>query len=86
MNCTLTGRAATFSVASLIAVLAAIFSFPAGAFWGLVLALIAIAFGLVGVVIALSPAKRGGFVSILSVFAGLVGILAALVKIVAWIF
>lgn len=85
MNAT-ANTSATFSVASIIAIVAALFSFPAGAFWGLVLAIIAVVFGLIGIVVALLPAKRGGFVSAFSILAGAVGIVVAFVKILMWIF
>ncbi len=74
-----------FSIPSLLAVAAAIGSFAVGAFWGLVLAIIAIVFGIIGVVLALSPRVRGGFVSVVSLGAGIIGIIAALLKGVSWL-
>ncbi len=74
----------SFSIASILAVLAAVGSFYAGAIFGLILALVAILFGLVGVIIALSPAKRGGIASTFAVIAGLVGIIAAIIKFLGW--
>lgn len=76
---------ATFSIASILAVLAAIFSFTSGAILGLILALVAIFFGLIGVVMALAPSRRGGIASTFAVIAGVVGIVAALVKAIIWI-
>lgn len=70
----------SFSLPSLISVVAAIGSFMTGAIWGLVLAVIAIAFGLLGVLLSLSPAKRGGVVSTFAVGAGAIGIIAAIIK------
>ena len=46
---------AHFSIPSLIAIGAAIASFFVGAFAGLLLALVAIAFGIIGIVIAMAP-------------------------------
>ena len=48
-----TTSTAHFSLPSLIAIAAAIGSFAAGAFWGFVLAMIAIFFGILGVVISI---------------------------------
>jgi len=79
------GRA-TFSIASIIAILAAIFSFTTNAFFGMVLAVVAIVFGLFGVLLALSPARRGGIASILAVIAGCLGIVAAVIKAIMWLF
>ncbi|HEX7261906.1 MAG TPA: hypothetical protein VF258_08835, partial [Luteolibacter sp.] len=62
-----------------------IFSFKAGAFFGLVLAGIAIGFGLLGVLLALSPSRRGGVFSLFGVVGGLIGIIAAVIKAVLWI-
>ena len=71
---------AAFSIPSIIAVVAAILSFKAAAIMGLILAGVAIAFGLLGVLLSLSPRTRGGLVSIFGILAGLVGIVAAIVK------
>ena len=71
---------AAFSIPSIIAVVAAILSFKAAAIMGLILAIVAIAFGLLGVLLSLSPRTRGGMVSIFGILAGLVGIVAAIVK------
>lgn len=79
-------RPQSFSIASIIAVIAAILSFATGAILGLVFAGIAILAGLFGVVVALSPAKRGGIASIIAVVAGLIGVVAAVVKAIMWIF
>ncbi len=76
---------AHFSIPSIIALIAAACSFAAGAFWGFILALIAIAFGIIGVLLSFSPSIRGGLVSILSLIAGLVGIAVAVVKAIAWL-
>jgi hypothetical protein len=78
--------AQSFSIASLIAIGCAIASFWAGAMWGVVLAIAAIAFGLIGAASAVSPRTRGGVVSMFSVFAGVVGIIAAAIKLIAYFF
>ena len=75
----------SFSIPSIIAVVAAIGSFMVGATWGLILALVAIAFGILGVVLSLSPVKRGGIASTVGIFAGAIGIIAALIKGIMWI-
>ncbi|HEX7863072.1 MAG TPA: hypothetical protein VF773_22275 [Verrucomicrobiae bacterium] len=52
--------------------------------FGLVLALVAVLFGAIGFFLSLAPTVRGGIVSVLAVLAGMLGILAAVVKGVAW--
>lgn len=74
----------SFSLASIIAVVAAIWSFYAGAFFGLVLAGLAILFGLVGLALAFAPGVRGGIVSTLAILAGGVGVIAAIIKAVMY--
>ena len=71
-----------FSLPSLIAIGAAIGSYFLGAFGGFILALIAIAFGLLGVLLSMAPSVRGGFISILSLIAGAIGILVAIIKVI----
>lgn len=85
MNTTF-GDKASFSIPSIIAIVAAFLSFGAGAGGGLLLALTAIIFGLIGVTLALSPARRGGLASTFAVFAGAVGIVTALIKAISAIF
>lgn len=76
---------AEFSIPSFIAIGAAILSFMTGAFWGLILAIVAIIFGLLGVVLSFSPRVRGGMVSVFSLGAGILGIVAAVIKAIAWV-
>jgi membrane protein implicated in regulation of membrane protease activity len=76
---------AKFSIPSVIAIVCAIASFMTGAVLGLVFALAALLFGAIGFVLSLSPKIRGGVVSVLAIFAGMLGILAAVVKGVAFI-
>jgi hypothetical protein len=78
-------KAAKFSIPSIIALVAAILSFTTGAVAGLVLALIAIFFGLLGVMLSFSSSRRGGIVSTLSLLAGFLGIVAAAIKAIAWL-
>jgi len=46
----------------------------------MLLAIIAIAAGVIGLLLALSPRVRGGMMSIVSILFGLVGIIAAVIK------
>jgi hypothetical protein len=69
-----------YSLPSLLAIGAAIASFFFGAFLGLVLAVAAIVLGVIGMLLAASPSIRGGIISIISVLAGLLGIIAAVFK------
>jgi hypothetical protein len=81
-----TDTKAKFSIPSIIALVAAVLSFTTGAIAGLVLAVIAIFFGLLGVMLSFSSRKRGGIVSTLSLLAGFLGIIAAVIKAVMWLF
>ena len=76
---------ASYSVPSIIALAAAIGSFMNGAILGMVLAVIAILFGILGVILSLAPAKRGGVISIFGIGAGVIGIIAAVIKAVMWL-
>jgi len=76
---------ATFSIPSIIAVIAAILSFNVGAFFGFVLAGVAILAGLIGILLSLSPSKRGGMASVLGVIGGAIGVIAAIIKTIMWI-
>ena len=78
-------RAAKFSIPSIIALVAAVLSFATGAILGLILALVAIFFGLIGVAMSFSSRRRGGVVSTFSLLAGFVGIVAAVIKAVGWL-
>lgn len=78
-------RKASFSIPSIIALVAAIFSFTTGAFWGFVLAIIAMFFGVIGVLLSFSRNRRGGAVSMLSLGAGMIGLIAALIKAFQWL-
>lgn len=71
-----------FSIPSLLAIVSAIGSFFSGAFLGVLLAIAAIVLGIIGVLLAISPRVRGGMVSILSILAGAIGIIAAVFKLI----
>ncbi len=77
---------ASFSIVSILAIIAAILSFQVGAIGGLLLAAVAFIFGAIGLVLALSPSKRGGGLSILAVILSFIGVIAAIVKAIMWFF
>lgn len=69
-----------YSLPSIIALVAAIASFFVSAGTGFLLAIVAIACGVLGFILSLSPSIRGGFISVLSLcFAGL-GIIVAVIR------
>jgi len=76
---------ASFSIPSIISVIAAIWSFYQGAIGGLILAIVAIVFGILGVVLSLSPAKRGGVASTFGIAAGGIAVVAAVIKAIMWV-
>lgn len=53
-----------------------------GAGFGFVLAIAAIVLGVIGILIAFAPSKRGGLISVFSVLAGVIGIVAAIFKLI----
>ncbi len=71
-----------YSIPSLLAVAAAVGSFATGAVLGTILAIAAIVLGVVGALLALSPSVRGGMMSVVAIGAGLLGIIAAVFKLV----
>ena len=73
-------REVRFSIPSIIAIVTALLSFTTGAFWGIILAVIAMCFGLLGLVLSLSPSVRGGLMSILSLVAASIGLVAGIIK------
>lgn len=77
---------ASFSIASIVAIIAAILSFKFGAILGLIMAALALVFGLLGIVLALMPNTRGGALSIFAVILSFVGVIAAIIKAIMWIF
>jgi len=85
MNAEATTTRAKFTLPSIIAIVAAIASFFVGAFWGFILAVAALVFGAIGVLMAFSSRSRGGIVSTFAVLAGILGLAAAIIKGVAWL-
>ena len=77
---------AKFSIPSIIAIICAVASFPTGAILGLVLAAVAVIFGIIGIALAFSEKVRGGIVSTLAVLGGGLGLMAAIIKAVAYFF
>ena len=75
----------SFSIPSLLAIVAAIASFNVGAISGLLLAAVAFILGAVGILLALSPKTRGGAISILAVLLSFVGVIAAIIKAIMWL-
>ena len=73
---------ASFSIPSIIAVVSAITSFFVGSGLGFVLAIAAIIFGAIGALLALSPARRGGIVSIFSIGAGVLAVIASILRLI----
>ena len=69
-----------FSIPSIIAVACAIASFFVRPGAGVLLAVIAIIFGLFGLLLALSPSVRGGLMSFLSLVLAAVGIVVAIIR------
>jgi hypothetical protein len=82
---TQTAREAKFSIFSIIALVCAVLSFTTGAVLGMVLAGIAIVCGIIGIFLSLSSTTRGGLLSIFALIAGVVGVIAAIFKAVAWL-
>ena len=79
-------RPAKFSIPSIIAILAALLSFTTGAFWGFMLAVVAIIAAIIGMVMAASPNVRGGMMSTVSLIAGGIALVAAVIKAIMWLF
>lgn len=77
---------ASFSIASIVAIIAAILSFKFGAILGLIMAALALIFGTIGIILALMPNTRGGGLSILAVILSFLGVIAAIIKAIIWIF
>lgn len=77
----------SYSIPSLIALVAAILIFvlKSGPMIT-ILAVVAIIFGALGVILSLSPNVRGGVVSIFGIFAGFIGVIIAIAKLLGWIF
>ena len=82
------GEKATFSIPSLISLISAllILFVVQNGFGIFLLAGVSIVFGVLGLILSLSPKVRGGIVSFLSIAAGLIGVIIAVVKLIQWIF
>ncbi len=78
-------KKASFSITSIVAIIAAILSFQFGAILGLILAAVAFIFGAIGAVLALSPETRGGGLSIFAVVLSFIGVIAAIIKALMWL-
>jgi hypothetical protein len=69
-----------FSIPSIIALGAAIASFFVKPGTGVLLAIIAIIFGVIGVLLSFAPSIRGGLMSFLSLFIAAIGIVVAIIR------
>jgi len=76
----------SFSITSILALIAAILSFKFGAILGVIFAAMAFVFGVFGIILALAPNVRGGGLSILSIILSFLGVLVAVIKAIVWIF
>ena len=70
----------TYSIASIIAIVGAIATFFVGAGAQFLIAIIAIIFGAIGMILALSPKKRGGIASTIAVIIALIAIVVAVLR------
>lgn len=80
MNPTIAQTKPHFSIPSIIAIGAAIASLCVRPGTGIILAIIAIFFGVVGFFLSLAPSIRGGVISIFSFFLAAIGIVIAIVR------
>ena len=69
------------SLPSIASLVFALLSFQFGAILGMLFAILAIVSGVIGVLLALSPRKRGGVISGMAFLMGCIGVVAAIVKI-----
>jgi hypothetical protein len=70
------------TIPAILSIVCVFVSFASGAALGLLAAVAAIFFGLMGVALAVLPQKRGGMLSVVSIVLGLIGIIAAVFKLV----
>lgn len=75
----------TFSLPSILAIVCAIGSFMVAPGWQLVLAILAAVFGIVGFLVSLSPAKRGGIISVLSIAIAAIALITAVIRIIGYV-
>jgi hypothetical protein len=66
------------ATAAIIAIVSAIASFASGAFWGVILAIVAVIAGALGMLIAVSPKRRGGILSIVAIVLGAIALVRAI--------
>jgi len=69
-----------FSIPSVIAIVAAIASFFVSPSAGFLLAMVAIGFGVLGLLLSFAPSIRGGVVSMLSMILACIGLVVAIIK------
>jgi len=73
-------RMGTSAILAVLASLGSMFLSCSGRpLWGLILAILAIPFGLVGFLRSASPQVSGGFASIISIIVGIVGVAVAVI-------
>ena len=77
---------ASVSTASIVAIVAAILSFNFGAFFGLIFAGVALVSGVIGILLAQSSKIRGGLISLTAIGLSFIGIIAAVIKFIMWVF
>jgi hypothetical protein len=82
MNPTIAQTKPHFSIPSIVAIGAAIASLFVRPGTGIILAIIAIIFGVIGFLFSLAPSIRGGLISIFSFFLASIGIVIAIVRVV----
>ena len=76
------GREASFSIPSILAAIAAVATFFVSSGTALLLSIVAIVLGLIGAVVAISPAKRGGIISIISILFGAVAVIVSIFRLI----
>jgi hypothetical protein len=77
-----TPRSPAFSIPSILAMICAVASFAVGPGKGFFLAILAIIFGGIGLLLAMMPQTRGGIASVVSILVGAIGIIAAVIRMV----
>jgi hypothetical protein len=76
---------AHFSIPSLLAIAAAFGTFAVGGWGSFILAIAAIFFGVIGLVLSFSPSVRGGVISVFSLILAVIGIIVAVIRALAWV-
>jgi hypothetical protein len=66
------------TTAAVVAIVSAIASFMTGAFWGLILAIVAVLAGVLGLLLAVSRSRRGAILSIAAIVIGAIALVRAL--------